>query len=43
MYFGGERVELIRVWGENIDTDMELSQLFAMSDFGVAWMWLYGN
>lgn len=42
-YFGAERVELIRVWGENIDTEMELSQLFTMSDFGIAWMWLYGN
>lgn len=43
MYFGDDSIELIRVWGVNMDTEMDLQQMPTLDGFPAVWAWLYGN
>lgn len=43
MYFGEQFVEVIKVWGINMDTEMDLQQMPALDAFPAVWAWLYGN
>jgi len=43
MYFGAQSVEIIRVWGVNMDTEMDLQQMPTLDSFPAVWAWLYGN
>lgn len=42
MYFGSSTIELIRVWGENIQDEMSHVQVDPdLDEFAQAWPWLY--
>ena len=43
MYFGADTVEIIKVWGVNMDTEMDLQQMLTLDSFPAVWAWLYGN
>lgn len=43
MYFGENSVEMIRIWGVNMDTEMDLQQMPTLDSFPAVWAWLYGN
>ena len=43
MYFGADRLEIIRVWGSNIDSEMDLQPVPTLDGFPAVWAWLYGN
>ena len=43
MYFGDDAVEIIKVWGVNMDTEMDLQQMLTLDSFPAVWAWLYGN
>lgn len=43
MYFGPQSVEVIRVWGVNINTEMEHQLMPTLDAFPAVWAWLYGN
>jgi hypothetical protein len=43
MYFGPSEIEVIRVWGPDIDTQMDQQQRFTLDAFPAVWAWLYGN
>jgi hypothetical protein len=43
MYFGPHSVEVIRVWGVNMDTEMDLQPTPTLDGFPAVWAWLYGN
>lgn len=42
-YFGENHVELILVWGANVDTEMELVRPASLERFQGDWAWLYGS
>lgn len=43
MYFGDEDVEAIRVWGADIDKEMQQLHLNSMADLAPSWAWLYAE
>jgi hypothetical protein len=44
MYFAPDAVEIIRVWGEDIEDEMEHRRVGSeLREFAEAWAWLYGN
>lgn len=42
LYFGGRDVEYIKVWGPNIDNEMESGELKKADSFRELWYWLAG-
>jgi hypothetical protein len=43
LYFGDEAMDAIRVWGVNIDSEMELSHIESIAELSKAWAWLYAE
>lgn len=43
MYFSDDAIEIMRVWGVNMDTEMELQLMPKLDSFPAVWSWLYGN
>lgn len=43
MYFGENSVDVIRVWGVNTETEMDLQQMPMLGSFPAVWAWLYGS
>jgi hypothetical protein len=43
MYFGDYSVDVIRVWGINIDSEMHLAHVDQIAELAPVWAWLYGN
>lgn len=43
MYFAPTSMELYRVWGPNIDTEMAHVDLQSLDAFPEVWAWLYGK
>ena len=43
LYFGDDGVEVIRVWGIDIDNDMEHLHLRSTDDLAPLWAWLYAD
>jgi hypothetical protein len=41
LYFGPDDIEYIKVWGPNIDDEMESASLESARDFSALWIWLY--
>lgn len=42
LYFGERTLEVVRVWGLNIQTEMDLQPMTSLDDFPAIWFWLYG-
>ena len=40
LYFGGESIEYVKVWGPNIQTEMDTGQVNLADDFRALWTWL---
>jgi len=43
MYFGATTMEVIKVWGVDIDTQMDHFPLNVVDEFASVWIWLYGR
>lgn len=43
VYFGDHDMEVIRVWGTDMDHEMDHSQIVKTAQVARAWAWLYGN
>ncbi len=43
MYFADHTAEIMRVWGINMDTEMDLQLMPTLDSFPAVWSWLYGN
>jgi hypothetical protein len=41
LYVSDTSVECIRVWGTDIDTEMEAKELLSSQDFRSIWAWLF--
>ena len=41
LYFGDQTIEMLLVWGKNVETEMQHSELDDVSDFASAWAWLH--
>lgn len=43
VYFGDHDMEVIRVWGADMDHEMDHFQIVKTAQVARAWAWLYGN
>lgn len=43
MYFSDHAAEIMRVWGVNMDTEMDLQPMPTLDSFPAVWSWLYGS
>lgn len=43
LYFDDDGVEVIRVWGIDIDNEMQHLHVTSMSDLAASWAWLYAD
>lgn len=43
IYFGDDDMELLRVWGPDIDNEMDHRRITKTAQIAPAWAWLYGN
>ncbi len=43
IYFGTNNIEYIKVWGPDIDNEMEMGVLSNASEFAGYWNWLFGR
>lgn len=43
MYFTDHAAEIMRVWGVDMNTEMELQPMPTLDSFPAVWSWLYGN
>ena len=41
LYFGDQTMEMLQVWGADVETEMLHSELHDVSDFAPAWAWLH--
>ena len=43
IYFGDHSIEVLRVWGPDMDQEMDHHQIVKTAQLAPAWAWLYGN
>ena len=41
LYFGDDSMEMLMVWGANVETEMRHIELDDVSGFAPAWAWLH--
>jgi hypothetical protein len=43
IYFGDNEMEVLRVWGPDMDHEMDHVHIAKTEQLAPAWAWLYGN
>lgn len=43
IYFGDHNIEVLRVWGPDMNQEMDHHQIVKTAQLAHAWAWLYGN